>query len=74
MIPSEPEDHGSADEVRRVIRLGRTTAYCLAREYLVADGRSDIPVVRIGRKLHVQREEMEDAFGVLIEEIPDDPE
>ena len=62
------------DEIRRVSRLSRTTVYCLAREYLVTNGRSGIPVVKIGRRLRVPREKFEEAFGVMIEEIPDDPE
>ena len=41
------------DEIRRVSRLSRTTVYCLAREYLVTNGRSGIPVVKIGRRLRV---------------------
>ena len=62
------------DEIRRVLRISRTTAYCKAREYRSTDGRSGIPVVEIGRKLRVPRDKFEEAFGVHIESIPDDLE
>ena len=73
MIPNEPEGHLSGDEIRRVLRLGRTTARCMAREYRSTNGCSGIPVVEIGRKLRFPRKKLEETFGVLIEEIPDDP-
>ena len=56
MISSEPEQHGSDDEILRVLRLGCTTVYRMAREYLVPGGRSGIPVVKSGRKRCVPRE------------------
>ena len=60
------------DEIRRVLRVSRTTVYGMAREYRATDGRSGIPVVKVGRKLRVPREQFEEAFGVPIRSIPDE--
>lgn len=62
------------DEIRRVLRVSRTTVYCMAREYRVTDGRSGIPVVEIGRRLRVPREKFEEAFGIRIQFLPDEPD
>ena len=70
---SQIPDLLTIDEIRRVLRISRTTAYCQAREYRSTNGRSGIPVVEIGRKLRVPREKFEETFGVLIKSIPDDP-
>ena len=73
MIPSEPEGHGSDDDIRRVVRFGRTIMYRLARGYRVTNGRSGTPVVKIGRKIRASREELEETFGVPIRFIPYKP-
>ena len=56
-----------------MLRISRTTAYCMTREYRATGGRSGIPVVQVGRKLRVPREKFEEMFGILIKSIPDDP-
>ena len=63
----------TVEEAARVLRISRTTAYCMAREYRATNGRSGLPVVKVGRKLRVPREKFEEMFGVLIKSIPDDP-
>ena len=51
------------EEAARVLRIGRTSAYELAREFLVTGGASGLPVVRIGRQLRVPRHRLEDLAG-----------
>jgi hypothetical protein len=51
------------EEAARVLRIGRTSAYELAREFLVTGGASGLPVVRIGRQLRVRRHRLEDLAG-----------
>lgn len=41
----------AADE----LRIGRTLAYQLARQYLASDGREGLPVIRVGSNLRVPR-------------------
>ncbi len=41
------------------LQIGRTLAYRLADEYVATDGRSGMPVERVGRLLRVLRSELE---------------
>lgn len=43
------------EEAARVLRIGRTTAYALAREWRATGGRSGLPVLELGRSLRVPR-------------------
>ncbi len=45
----------TVEEAARVLRIGRTTAYELARRYLRTNGTEGIPVLRIGHLLRVPR-------------------
>jgi Helix-turn-helix domain len=40
-------------EAARILRIGRTSAYQLAQQWLYSDGRKGLPVVRVGRQLRV---------------------
>jgi len=42
-------------EAAAVLRIGRTSAYDEARQYLASGGATGIPVIRIGRLLRVPR-------------------
>ena len=42
-------------EAAAILRIGRTTAYELANEYLRTDGATGLPVIRVGKQLRVQR-------------------
>jgi hypothetical protein len=48
-----PVDDGRAlltvMEAASILRIGRTTAYALAREFLRTNGASGLPVVRVGK-------------------------
>ena len=46
-----------------VLRIGRTAAYQLAREFLASDGASGLPVIRVGKQLRVPRGVLERWMG-----------
>ena len=58
-----PPDFLTVEEAGDVLRLGRTAAYQLAREFLAAGGAVGISVVRYGRQLRVPRCRLEDVLG-----------
>ena len=43
------------EEAARVLRIGRSAAYELARQWRATDGRVGLPVVAFGRRLRVPR-------------------
>ena len=51
------------EEAAKVLRIGRTSAYELAREFLATAGASGLPVVRIGHQLRVPRRRLEELAG-----------
>lgn len=53
-------------EAAHVLRIGRTSAYRLAREFLASDGASGIPAVRVGRQLRVPRRTLEVLIGARL--------
>ncbi len=56
-------DFLTVEEAARVVRIGRTSAYELARRYLDTDGAEGLPVVRFGRQLRVPRCRLEETLG-----------
>jgi hypothetical protein len=50
-------------EAARVLRIGRTSAYLLAQQWLYSEGREGLPVVRVGRQLRVPRRALERLAG-----------
>jgi excisionase family DNA binding protein len=53
-LDSEPQTL-TIEEAARVLRIGRTTAYALAKERRSTGGRSGLPVLELGRTLRVPR-------------------
>jgi hypothetical protein len=58
-----PPDFLTVDEAARIIRIGRTTAYDIARVYEATDGADGLPVIRLGKQLRVPRCRLEDWLG-----------
>jgi excisionase family DNA binding protein len=52
------EDHGPflrVEEAAALVRISRTVAYALARQWLDTGGRAGLPAVRIGRSVRIPR-------------------
>ena len=60
---SEPPDLLTVEEAAAVLRIGRTAAYRLVREYLSSNGASGIPAVRYGKQFRVPRVLLERDLG-----------
>ena len=61
--PGPPPDFLTVEEVARIARIGRTTAYDIAREFEATAGASGLPVVRFGKQLRVPRYRLESWLG-----------
>jgi excisionase family DNA binding protein len=58
-----PPDFLTVDEAARIVRIGRTTAYDIARLYEATSGADGLPVIRVGKQLRVPRCRLEDWLG-----------
>jgi excisionase family DNA binding protein len=56
-------DFLTVEEAARVVRIGRTSAYELARRFVETGGAEGLPVVRFGRLLRVPRCRLEEWLG-----------
>jgi len=59
----------TVEEAGRLLRIGRTKAYAMAREWRETEGQSGLPVVDLGHVLRVPRRALEELIGA---ELPDD--
>jgi hypothetical protein len=62
VVSAKPE-FLTIEEAAAILRIGRTAAYALGREYLATDGLSGMPVIRFGRLLRVPRAKLEAMLG-----------
>ena len=62
----------TVEEAARVLRIGRTAAYGLARVWRETGGREGLPVVNLGRLLRVPRSALEAATGAELSRTPID--
>lgn len=53
----------TVEEAAQILRIGRTTAYALTREWRRTRGKSGLPVVKVGHKLRVPRRHLEKLAG-----------
>jgi hypothetical protein len=67
---SEPPDFLTVEEAARVLRIGRTAAYALARRWRDTNGQEGLPVVPFGRVLRVPRAALERIAGGSITTSP----
>ena len=58
-----PPDFLTLEEAARIARIGRTTAYDIAREFEATAGASGLPVVRFGKQLRIPRYRLEEWLG-----------
>jgi len=55
----------TVEEAAELLRIGRTSAYALAREWRETRGRSGLPVVELGRQLRVPRAALEELHATV---------
>ena len=67
---AEVPDVLTVEEAAALVRIGRTAAYQLARQYLATEGATGMPVRRIGRQLRVPRELLEAWVGTTLHAPP----
>ena len=60
----------TVEEAARVLRVGRTSAYALARQWRDTGGRAGLPVVSFGTCLRVPTAALEQLLGRPITHIP----
>lgn len=59
----------TVEEAAAVMRIGRTKAYAMAREWRATGGASGLPVIDFGNTLRVPRHALESVIGAPITEI-----
>lgn len=59
-------DFLTVEEAAAVLRIGRTVAYAMTHEYLVTEGGSGLPCVKIGKQVRVVRALLEAKVGTAI--------
>ena len=62
----------TVEEAGELLRIGRSKAYALAREWRETDGRSGLPVVDLGNVLRVPRPALEKLIGADLSTIGGD--
>lgn len=70
--PTEPQTL-TVEEAARVLRIGRTTAYALAREWRTTHGRSVLPVLELGRSPRLPRAALAHLLDASEVEAPRSP-
>ena len=66
---SRPPSLLTVEEAAAVMRIGRTKAYAMAREWRATGGASGLPVIDFGNTLRVPRHTLEQVIGAPITEI-----
>ncbi len=59
----------TVEEAGELLRIGRTKAYAMAREWRETDGRSGLPVIDLGHVLRVPRRALEELIGVELADV-----
>jgi hypothetical protein len=60
----------TVEEAGQLLRIGRTKAYAMAREWRETEGRSGLPVIDLGHVLRVPRRALEDMLGAELSDVP----
>jgi excisionase family DNA binding protein len=68
----------TVEEAAQLLRIGRATAYALAKEWRATGGRSGLPVLELGRSLRVPRAALarllDPAVPTAPDQTPDQPQ
>lgn len=59
----------TVEEAAAIVRVGRTCAYQLARQFEFTDGAEGLPVVRVGRQLRVPLARLEEWAGASLSSV-----
>lgn len=59
----------TVEEAGVLLRIGRTKAYAMAREWRETGGRSGLPVVDLGHVLRVPRKALEELIGAELADV-----
>jgi hypothetical protein len=68
-VGSPPPALLTVEEAAAVMRIGRTKAYAMAREWRATRGGSGLPVIDFGNTLRVPRHALEQVIGAPITDI-----
>ena len=68
--PHAAPDVLTVEEVARILRIGRNSAYALARRWLATDGKEGLPAVRLGRNVRIPRPALEQLLGCEVTTPP----
>lgn len=60
----------TVEEAGSLLRIGRTKAYAMAREWRETEGRSGLPVIDLGHVLRVPRRALEEMLGAELPDVP----
>jgi hypothetical protein len=60
----------TVEEAGELLRIGRTKAYAMAREWRETEGRSGLPVIDLGHVLRVPRRALEEMLGAELADVP----
>jgi hypothetical protein len=60
----------TVEEAGELLRIGRTKAYAMAREWRETEGRSGLPVIDLGHVLRVPRRALEELLGSELSDAP----
>lgn len=70
---SELPEFLTVEEAAALLRIGRTSAYTLAKEWRDTGGRRGLPVITLGRQLRVPRAALDGLHeGMPTQEVQDD--
>lgn len=59
----------TVEEAGALLRIGRTKAYAMAREWRETDGQSGLPVIDLGHVLRVPRRALEEMVGAEFSDV-----
>jgi hypothetical protein len=60
----------TVEEAGALLRIGRTKAYAMAKQWRETEGRLGLPVIDLGHVLRVPRRALEDLIGAELTDVP----